>query len=305
MHHTLIVPLQSWPSQMNLLVLQLTPCSSNNNPQVADAKSTSHQLKTPIFEWTTSDQYDEFKLFQESMESWFYLQAIPDECDDKSACLGYILDFLGTTSCWKWDQWTPASATADDIAATKKSANSSLDHLASQMDHTVSQQCQIYQLEDVWIKPGETPDKLVDCLRALANRCNYATDEEKEWNIKFCLVHTLTDSELVNKLLTLDLKATIAKILETWRTHIAIADNLNAMNLWSKTVNAVNKWSWQPQSHPQQQQQKTLNPQHQHACGNYTKIPCTWQSLLPCQGLHMLIMWKNWSLGHHMPKHLQ
>ena len=35
------------------------------------------------------------------------------------------------------------------------------------------------------------------------------------------------------------------------------------------------------------------------------KIPCTWQSLLPCQGLHMLILCQKWSLGCQMPKHLQ
>ena len=34
----------------------------------------------------------------------------------------------------------------------------------------------------------------------------------------------------------------MAKMLETCRNHIAIADNLNAMGLRSKTVNAVNKW---------------------------------------------------------------
>ena len=55
-----------------------------------------------------------------------------------------------------------------------------LDHLASHVDHTVSQRCQIYQLEDVQIKPGETPDELVDCLRALADKCNFPTDKEKE-----------------------------------------------------------------------------------------------------------------------------
>ena len=44
------------------------------------------------------------------------------------------------------------------------------------MDHTVSQQCQIYQLEDVRIKAEETPDELLDHLRALANRCNFPTD---------------------------------------------------------------------------------------------------------------------------------
>ena len=75
-----------------------------------------------------SDQYDEFKQFRESMESWFCLEAIPDKSDDKGACLEYILNFLGTTGHQKWNQWTPAGVTTDDIAATKKSAKSFLDH---------------------------------------------------------------------------------------------------------------------------------------------------------------------------------
>ena len=100
----------------------------------------------------------------------------------------------------------------------------------------------------------------LDHLRALANRCNFPTDEEKEWNVQFCLVHALIDSELVKKWLTLDLKVTTAKMLETCRTHIAITDNLNAMGLRSKPVNVVNKWNWWPQSHPQQWQQKHWTP---------------------------------------------
>ena len=96
-------------------------------------------LKTPYFEWTTSDQYDEFKVFYESMESWFCLQAIPDEPNDKGAHLECTLNFLHTTGNQKWNQWTPAGMTTDDIAATKKCMQSSLDHLTSQMDHTVSQ----------------------------------------------------------------------------------------------------------------------------------------------------------------------
>ena len=94
-------------------------------------------LKTPTFDWTTSDQYDEFKLFYKSTKSWFHLQAIPDEWDDKGACLEYILNFLGTTDHWKWNKWTPPSVTTDDVATTKKSAKSFLDHLASQMEHRV------------------------------------------------------------------------------------------------------------------------------------------------------------------------
>ena len=227
-------------------------------------------LKMPTFEWTTSDQYDEFKLFCESTKSWFCLQAIPDEPDDKGAHLEYILNFLGTTGHQKWNQWTPANASADDIVATMKSVKSFLDHLASQIDHTVSQRCQIYQVEDTWIKPGETPYELVDHLRALANRCNFPKDKEKEWNVQICLVHVLTHSELVKKLLALNLKATTVKMLKTRKTHIVIADNFNVMGLNSKTASAVKKWSQQPQSHPQQQQPKMANLQNQHACGNCT-----------------------------------
>ena len=79
-------------------------------------------LKTPTFEWTTSDQYDEFKLYWESTESWFHLQAIPEKPYDKGACLEYSLNFLSTTGHQKWNQWMPASVTTDNVATTKKSA---------------------------------------------------------------------------------------------------------------------------------------------------------------------------------------
>ena len=111
------------------------------------------------------------------------------------------------------------------------------------MDHTVSQQCQMYQMEDVQIKPGETPDELVDHLRALANRCNFQQMRKRKEMSTFHLVHALTDSELVKTLLALDLKATTAKMLETCRTHIDIVDKINDMDLRSKTVNVVNEWN--------------------------------------------------------------
>ena len=82
-------------------------------------------LKNPTFELTMSNQYDELKLFQESVESWFHVQAIPDELDDNGACLEYILNFLSTTGHQKWKQWTPASEIMDDTVAAKKSMNPS------------------------------------------------------------------------------------------------------------------------------------------------------------------------------------
>ena len=110
------------------------------------------------------------------------------------------------------------------------------------MDHAVSQRCRIYQLEDVRIRPGESPDELVDRLRALADRCNFPTEDEKERNVQYRFVRALSDKELVKKLLALDLTATTAKMLEVCRTHIAISDNLEAMGLKEqKTVNAIRR----------------------------------------------------------------
>ena len=202
------------------------------------------------------------------MESWSHLQA---RWAWWQRCLPGVYTKL------PWYHWSLKIEPVDSCqcdhrwySGYQKTVKSFLDHLASQMDHTVSQWYQIYQLEDVWIKAGETQDELVDCLRALANRCNFPTDEEKEWNIHFCLVHALTDRKLVRKLLAPDLTATTAKMLKTCRTQIATADNLNAIGLRSKTVNAVNKQSQWPWPHPQQQQ-KTLNSQNQHVCGNCTK----------------------------------
>ena len=66
----------------------------------------------------------------------------------------------------------------------KASAEKFIDYLLSKMDHEVSQHCKIYQLEDVRIQAGETPDELVECLLALAYHCNFSTDDEKECNVQ-------------------------------------------------------------------------------------------------------------------------
>ena len=110
------------------------------------------------------------------------------------------------------------------------------------MDHEVSQHCRIYQLEDVRIWAGESPDELVECLCALADHCNFPTDEEKECNVQYHLVQALSDKDLVKKLLVLDLKATTAKMLEVCWTHITISDNLDAICLAGlKPVHAIHQ----------------------------------------------------------------
>ena len=207
----------------------------------------SISLVTPSFDWNTTEQYDDFQLFRKSVESWFTLQNIPAEtpedptAEPNSTRLEYVLNFLGNTGRRKFDRWKP-TGTADEIARKKKRASAFMDYLSSTMDHAVSQRCRIYQLEDVRIRPGESPDELVDHLRALADRCNFPTEDEKERNVQYRFVRALSDKELVKKLLALDLTATTAKMLEVCRTHIAISDNLEAMGLKEqKTVNAIRR----------------------------------------------------------------
>ena len=144
----------------------------------------------------------------------------------------------------------------------KKRASAFMDYLSSTMDHAVSQRCRIYQLEDVRIRPGESPDELVDHLRALADRCNFPTEDEKERNVQYRFVRALSDKELVKKLLALDLTATTAKMLEVCRTHIAISDNLEAMGLKEqKTVNAIRR-----QNKPRQGRKPPADSAHSCGC---------------------------------------
>ena len=195
----------------------------------------------------------------------------------------------------KFDHWKP-TGTADEISKKKKQASAFMDYLSSMMDHAVSQRCRIYQLEDVHIQPRESPDELVDHLHALADWCNFPSDEEKEWNIQYRLVRALNDKELIKKLLTLDLKATTPKMLEVCQTHIAISDNLEAMGLKEqKTVNAIRK-----QNKPHQGKKP---PAGQCALmWTLHKVPPTWPIFMPSMGWHMPWMWKERTLEAQMPK---
>ena len=232
----------------------------------------SISLVTPSFDWNTMEQYDDFQLFRKSVESWFTLQNIPAEtapgagpdAEPNPTRLEYVLNFLGNTGRRKFDRWKP-TGTDVEISKKKKLASAFMDYLSSTMDHAVSQRCRIYQLEDVHIRPGESPDELVDRLRALADRCNFPSEEEKERNVQYRLVRALNDKELIKKLLALDLKATTPKMLEVCRTHIAISDNLEAMGLKEqKTVNAIRK-------HNKPHQGKKPPADSVHSCGHCTK----------------------------------
>ena len=125
-------------------------------------------LKPPTFNWQTTEQFEDFCLFCRPMESWYCLQGMKEKPDDGTR-LEYLLNFLGTTGQWKHEQWKPKDATKTDHENKKKSATAFLEYLSSTMDHPMSQRCRIYQLEDVQICTGETPDELVEHIHGLAD----------------------------------------------------------------------------------------------------------------------------------------
>ena len=156
-----------------------------------------------------------------------------------------------------------------------------MEFLHSSMDHPVSQRCRIYQLQEIRIKASETPDELVEQIQGLANRCNFPTDIEKERHIQFRMVHALSDTDLIRKLLVMKIEATTAEMLAVCRTHIAITDNMSSMGLSTKAVSAVQKMTKKASSHS--------NP-----CGNCTSH--SRKRALPSKGLYLPLLPEDQSL---------
>ena len=245
--------------------------------------SPSDSLKPPTFDWNSSEQFEDFRLFIKGIESWYTLQGIPDK-DGDTTRLEYLLNFLGPIGQRKYEQWNPSGATAEERKKNKKSAKLFMEFLHSSMDHPVSQRCRIYQLEEVRIKAGETPDELVKQIQGLADRCNFPTDSEKERHIQFRMVHALSDTDLIRKLLAMKIEATTAKMLAVCRTHIAIADNMSSMGLSTKAVVKCSTEDDKETTH-------TRQPMWQ-----LHKMPHSRERALPSKGLYLPLLPEDWSL---------
>ena len=235
--------------------------------------SLTDSLKAPTFDWNSSEQFEDFRLFIKGMESWYTLQGIPDK-DGDTTRLEYLLNFLGPIGQRKHEQWNPSGVTAEEREKNKKSAKLFMEFLHSSMDHPVSQRCRIYQLEEIRIKAGETRDELVERIRGLADRCNFPTDIEKERHIQFRMVRALSDTDLIRKLLVMKIEATTAEMLAVCRTHIAIADNMSSMGLSTKAVSAVQKMTKKASSHsnPCDNCTKCHTPGREHCPASCQKI---------------------------------
>ena len=83
--------------------------------------SLMDSLKPPTFDWNSSEQFADFRLFIKGMESWYTLQGIPDKADDTTR-LEYLLNFLGPIGQRKHKQWNPSGTIAEEWEKNKKSA---------------------------------------------------------------------------------------------------------------------------------------------------------------------------------------
>ena len=76
--------------------------------------SPMDSLKPPTFDWNSSEQFEDFRLFIKGMESWYTLQGIPDKDGEYTTRLEYLLNFLGPIGWRKHEQWNPSGATAEE-----------------------------------------------------------------------------------------------------------------------------------------------------------------------------------------------
>ena len=159
-----------------------------------------------------------------------------------------------------------------------------MEFLHSSMDHPVSQRCRIYQLEEIRIKAGETPDELVERIRGLADRCNFPTDVEKERHIQFRMVRALSKHRPDQEALGDEDRGNYCR--NAWlcaRPTSPIADNMTSMGLSTKAASAVQKMTKKP-------------PTHGSPCGNCTKCHTPGREHCPAKDSTCHSCQKNWSL---------
>ena len=239
------------------------------------APNPSTTLIPPTFDWNSTEQYSDFQLFPKSVKSWFTLQNIvreekQDSTEVDSTRLEYLLNFLGNIGHKKYERWQQ-SGTKDEA----KKAKASVSFLQWTMKcHSVAKSINWKMLE---YKQENHPTSLWNaCVPQLS--CNFPTNDEKEHNVLYCFVHALSDKDLVKKLLTLDLKATTAKMLKVCQTHITISNNLDAIGLvGSKPVHAIH------QGKHNKQHKHGLKQPGNHQCGNCMKSHLPGQASCPAK----------------------
>ena len=62
--------------------------------------SPTDSLKPPTFDWNSSEQFEDFRLFIKGMESWYTLQGIPDKDGDRDILgMFHVSHIIHNLSC--------------------------------------------------------------------------------------------------------------------------------------------------------------------------------------------------------------
>ena len=98
------------------------------------------------------------------------------------------------------------------------------------------------------------------------------------------MVHALSDTDLIRKLLAMKIEATTAEMLAVCHMHIAFADNMSSMGLSTKAISAVQKTMKKPST-------------HSTSCGNCTKCHTPGREHCPakdstCHSCQKISHWK-------------
>ena len=102
----------------------------------------------------------------------------------------------------------------------------------------------------------------------------------------------------MKKLLALDLTATTAKMLEVCRTHIAISNNLDALDLvGSKPVHAIHQGK-----HTQATSTWSKTTWKSTPMWELHEVTPTWTIIMPGQGLNLQQVREGWTLEAKMSR---
>ena len=176
----------------------------------------------PIYNWTASDQMQEFYLFKCQLETWTRICKI--KAEEK---LDYLLCILGKEGYAAMERWVPA----DEVHKNKPVKF--LDYIESTLDDEISPQVHVFELEDITKRSDKSIDELVDQICQLSHRAQIGdgSDATIECEVQCRLIWAIPDAdiELHQQLLKVSHNKRVSHLLEICRTYYAVESGVAAM----------------------------------------------------------------------------
>ena len=176
----------------------------------------------PMYNWTASDQMQEFCLFKCQLETGTHICKI--KAEEK---LDYLLCILGKEGYAAMDIWIPADE------AHKNDPVKFLDYIESMLDDEISQWVHVYELEDITKRSDESINELVDWICQLAHRAQIGigNDAAIEFKVQCKLIWAIPDADIKHckQLLKVSHDKRVLHLLEICRTYYVVEAGAAAM----------------------------------------------------------------------------